>query len=147
MVQSRLMVGSSYENLVAEKRAWYKSLHSVHCPLLNMEIQFNSKSFNHLLYDGLGHARSRKERMYRINLLPFAPLVLKHASQVEEYRSPVYSKPLGKSVEFWSLKTVVGNQKTCVTVVLRRIGTGNVTFHSIWKKKVKSKPTKKPSVK
>jgi hypothetical protein len=86
------------------------------------------------LYDGLGHARSNKERMYRLGLLPLIIPVLKYAQKIEEYKPSTYSKSLSKNVEYWSLQAIVGKQNTLVTLILRRIGTGNITFYSIWKK-------------
>ncbi|MBI1961503.1 MAG: hypothetical protein HYS45_02275 [Parcubacteria group bacterium] len=125
-----------YERMVTEKRGWYKAVRQVHCPLLSEDIHFTSKGFRHLLYDGLGHARSKKERMYRLGLLPLLIPVIKNANEVIEYKSE-FSKKLGKKTEIWELGHVVGKQNTKVTVILRRIGTGNIHFYSIWKKKDK----------
>lgn len=137
------MTGKSYEEIVREKRAWYKVIRKKYCPILKTDVFFTSKGFHHLLYDGLGHARSNKERMYRLGLLPLAMPVLKCAQRVEEYKPSAYSKSLNKNVEYWSLQAIVGKQNTLVTLVLRRIGTGNITFYSIWKKR--GKQTKKLS--
>lgn len=134
---------ASYSEMVAEKRVWYKAVKQSYCPILNEDVHFNSKGFHHLLFDGLGHARSLKERMYRLGLLPLAIPVLKTATSIHDYTPPTYSKKLRKNVEYWVLKCNVGKQKTLVTVVLRRVGTGQVTFYSIWKKK--DRITKHPS--
>jgi hypothetical protein len=128
------MAYKSYQALLNEKRVWYKAIQKVYCPILKEDIIFNSKGFHHLLYDGLGHARSLKERMYRLGLLPLAIPVIKTCTKIHEYTSPMYSKSLDKNVEYWVLKEKVGKQETLVTVILRRIGTGNITFYSIWKK-------------
>ena len=53
-----------------------------------------------------------------------------------------YSKPLGKYYEIWELKEPAGKGNTLVSVVLRRIGTGNITFLSVWKRR--DKKSKKP---
>lgn len=137
------MAYKDYDELLKEKRTWYKALRKCHCPVLNEQVVFNSKGFHHLLFDGLGHARTRKERMYRMGLLPLVIPVLKTATAIKEYVPQAYSKSLNKMVEYWVLKETVGRQNTVVTVVLRRIGSGNVTFYSVWKKR--DKATKKPS--
>lgn len=133
----------NYDRLLAEGRVWYKAVRKVFCPILSEDIIFNSKGFHHLLFDGLGHARSRKERMYRLGLLPLIIPVLKSCVGVHEYTPPTYSKTHNKNVEYWLLRQTVGKQDTLVTIILRRIGTGNITFYSVWKKK--DKVTKKPS--
>ena len=65
------------------------------------------------------------------------------ATSVADYKKEQYSKPLGKFYEIWELKEVVGKQKALISVVLRRIDDGNITFLSVWKKEVRK--TKKPS--
>jgi len=137
------MAYKSYHALIKEKRTWYKAVNKSFCPILKENVFFTSKGFRHLLYDGLGHARSRKERMYRVGLLPLVIPVLKSTTKVEDYKPPNFSKPLGKMIEFWTLQAVVGKRKTLVTVILRKIGTGKIHFYSIWKRK--EKKTKKPS--
>ena len=137
------MAYKTYKELLKEKRVWYKAVRKSYCPILNEDVIFNAKGFHHLLFDGLGHARSNKERMYRIGLLPLVIPVLKATTSVYEYVPQTYSKSLNKNVEYWVLKETVGKQKTLVTVILRRIGTGGITFYSVWKKS--DKATKKPS--
>jgi hypothetical protein len=127
----------SYQELLNEKRVWYKAAKQSYCPILNANIIFNSKGFHHLLFDGLGHPRVHKERMYRLGLLPLVIPVLKTAVNISEYVPQTYSKKHNKLVEYWILKETVGKQKTLVTVVLRRIGSGNITFYSVWKKRDK----------
>jgi len=149
------MTYQSYEELLKEKKVWYKAINKCYCPILNEDVFFTSKGFYHLMYDGLGHPRTRKDRMYRLGLLPLVIPVLKCAKGIFKYTSPTYSKKLNKNVEYWELKEIVGRQNTTTTVVLRRIGTGNIYFHSVRKKrdkvrkikrrKTKTRKTKKPS--
>ena len=73
--------------------------------------------------------------MYKLGLLPLVIPVIKNASKIHQYKKEQYSKPLGKYYEIWELKEMVGQQNTMVSVVLRRIGDGNITFLSVWKKK------------
>ena len=135
-----------FQEFLREKRAWYKNVGKVNCPILNADIHFNSKGFYHLRYDSFGKARNIKEQKYKLGLLPLVIPVIKNATQVYEYKKEQYSKPLGKYFEIWELKEVVGQQKCLVSVVLRRIGTGNITFLSVWKKGGKKNLPKKPSI-
>lgn len=64
------MPDEKYNDLLNKKRLWYKAVQKSYCPILKEDIFFTSKGFHHLLYDGLGHARTNKERMYRLGLLP-----------------------------------------------------------------------------
>lgn len=137
------MVNKYYKEFIEEKRTWYKAIKKVSCPILNEDVIFNSKGFHHLLFDGLGSARSRNERMYKLGLLPLVIPVIKKAIKIHDYKPPSYSKSLNKNVEYWILRENVGKQKTLITVILRRIGTGNISFYSTWKKK--DKITKEPS--
>lgn len=127
----------SYSEMVKEKRVWYKAVRKSYCPILKEDVIFNSKGFNHLLFDGQGHARTNPERMYRLGLLPLVIPVLKTATSITEYTPATYSKSLGKNVEYWLLRSQVGKTNALVSVILRRIGTGNITFYSVWKKRDK----------
>ncbi len=134
----------TYADLLKQQTALYKKIGKVYCPVLKEDIVFNSKGFQHIKYDGLGHGRTIKERMYRLYLVPHIEEVIKNATKIHQYRARAYSKKLGKYVEFWELKEKVGKPKITVKVVLRRIGTGNITFWSVMK--IQSK-IKKPSPK
>lgn len=132
---------ADFKQLLRERRAWYKTIGKVHCPILNEDVVFNSKGFYHLRYDGAKRERKVKEQMYKLGLLPLVIPVIANATRVVEYKKGQYSERLDKYYEIWELNAIVGQQNTSVTVVLRRIGTGNITFLSVWKKQSK---TKKP---
>ena len=74
--------------------------------------------------------------MYKLGLLPLVIPVIKNVKKVHKYEK-VPIKKLGKEAEFWTLKKVVGLQKTLTKVILRRVGKGNITFWSVMKKKIK----------
>lgn len=131
------MENTTFVNFLREKRTWYKTIKKVYCPILNEYVVFNSKGFYHLRYDTFGKARSIKEQSYKLGLLPLVIPVIKNARKVHEYKKQQYSKPLGKYFEIWELRATAGKQNTEVSVVLRRIGNGNITFLSVWKKKEK----------
>jgi len=81
--------------------------------------------------------------MYKLGLLPLVIPVIKSAKKIFKYTPQHYSKKLNKYIEYWSLKETVGKQKTKVVVIFRRIGNGQITFHSVMKnnnKKLKKPP-------
>ena len=124
----------SYEELINKRKIWYDNVKKIYCPCISEDIIFNSKGFHHIKYDGSGRARSKKQRMYRLGILPLAIPVIKCAKKIYEYTPPECLNKLEKSVEYWALREKVGRQNTTITVILRRIGSGNIAFHSIMKK-------------
>lgn len=127
------------EDFFNEKRAWYKTVKQVFCPCLQECIIFNSKGFHHLRFDSKGRQRSVKEQIYRLGLLPLVIPVIKNANKIFLYKPPEYSKVFDKYVEYWALQEVVGKSNATVKVILRKIGDGNITFHSVMKKNDKPK--------
>jgi len=125
---------ANYSDLIKKRSEHYKAIRECYCPILQEEIVFNSKGLRHFKYNGKGRARSRKEHMYRMGLVPLIKPVIQTATKISKYTPPIYVKSLDKFVEYWELKEKVGKQKTTVTVILRRIGTGNIIFYSVWKK-------------
>lgn len=127
-------MATNFKDFLLEKSAWYKSVKTVHCPILNETVIFNSKGFYHLRYDSHGKQRTIREQKYKIGLLPLVIPVLQYATSIYEYKKEQYSKPLGKYYEIWELRALVGKKHPeIVSVVLRRIGDGNITFLSVWK--------------
>lgn len=126
-------MSQTFQEMLREKRAWYKTVGTVYCPILNEDVVFTSKGFYHLRYDSHGKFRRVKEQMYKMGLLPLVIPVIKNATTIFEYKKEQYSKPLGKYYEIWELQCCAGKSNTLVSVVLRRIGTGNITFLSVWK--------------
>jgi hypothetical protein len=125
-----------YKKFVEEKRAWYKTIGSIYCPILQVKVVFNSKGFRHLLYNGLGKARSKEERINRLQLLPLVIPVVRSANNIKKHKE-VYLTILKIKMEYWMLQEIVGRQKSNIIVILRKIGDGNVIFYSVWKKRDK----------
>ena len=130
----------NFKELLREKRAWYKTVGKVYCPILKQDVVFNSKGFYHLRYDTHEKQRLVKEQIYKFNLLPLVIPVIKNATKIFEYKKQQYSKPLGKYYEIWELREIMGEKSpTEVSVILRRIGDGNITFLSVYDRKIKRK--------
>jgi len=121
-----------YKELLKERRNWYKKIKKIYCPALKEDIFFTSKGFHHLIYPG-GRMRPIKEQMYKLGLLPLVIPAIKNAKKIYKYEKS-FIKDLGKETEFWILKEIVGQQKTLIKVILRKIGTGKIIFLSVMKK-------------
>jgi hypothetical protein len=132
---------TSYKKLLEERRTWFKNIGKVFCPILKEYIIFNSRGFNHLVYPN-GKWRPKKEQMYKLGLLPLIIPVIKNSTKISQYEK-CFVKDLGKEAEFWALIETVGKQKTLTKVILRRVGTGNITFLSVMKLQDKKKPWQK----
>lgn len=128
----KLRMGN-YRNLREKRRKWYKKIGKVYCPVLKADVFFTSKGFHHLIYPS-GKMRPIKEQMYKLGLLPLVIPVIKNAKKIYKYKKS-FIKNLGKETEFWILRETVGRQKTLTKVILRKVGTGNITFFSVMKKK------------
>lgn len=133
------MTTNNFNEFLKEKRAWYKTIGKVYCPILKEYVIFNSKGFYHLRYDTHEKQRAIREQKYKLSLLPLVIPVIKSAKSIFEYKKEQYSKPLGKFYEIWKLREPCGKVPTLVSVVLRRIGTGNITFFSVFDNKIKTK--------
>lgn len=129
-----------FRQLIEQRRKWYTSVHEVHCRFLNEKVTFNSHGFKHTLRDGRNHYRTEADARMRLNLLPWAPVVIRNAAympntELREAKSP--RNRLNKPVTFFELQGTV-NYKVGkraryleITVILRRIGDGTLHYYSI----------------
>lgn len=130
----------SLEEVIAERRKWYYSVNSVHCRYLNEPVAFNRHGFKHTLRDGRDHYRSEKDALMRLHLLPWAPRVIRNAVNMPntELRPADHPKnKSGKPVTYFELQGVVSHNAgkrlkyIDITVILRRIGDGELHYYSI----------------
>ena len=126
------MEEKSHALFIEKKRAWYKTLGKVYCPALKQEVTFNSKGFNHLLFDGFGRKRAPKEAVSRLNILPLSVDLIKNIQTISEYRSLT-------NLEYWKLKMSFYEKSLKVTVILKKAGSGKISFHSTWSDKISAK--------
>ncbi len=99
----------------------------------------NSDGFHHLQFSAR-HERSKRVQLLKFGLLPLALDTIHKSGTVQEYRKML--TPIGKpsprdgsvpmkEVEYWGLVAIVGERRIKIRVVLRKIGTGNLTFWSV----------------
>ncbi|MCX6783694.1 MAG: hypothetical protein NT141_01290 [candidate division WWE3 bacterium] len=114
-------------------KAFFKKHKSVKCPAFPKEkVYFNSRSLNHLFYEGAMSARPSKETETRVSLLPRAFLVLKRSSFWQEERIVDHK---GEIMHYWSLEAVVEERR--IKVIVRQKGGGRKFFWSVipsWRK-------------
>jgi hypothetical protein len=70
-----------------EKQVWYQNIGKCYCSILNEDVFFNSRGFRHIIRNGLGRVRSKKEIENRLRVLPLVPMVLEISSRIVEYRN------------------------------------------------------------
>ena len=55
---------ADFKELLIEKRAWYKTIGKIYCPILKEYVLFNSKGFYHLRYDAQEKSTLQKSRLF-----------------------------------------------------------------------------------
>jgi len=118
--------------LIEEKRKWYKTIGTRFCPAIQSHVVFNALGFHHLTYSGSGERRNDIEILRRVKLLSLAISVICQTQNVSKYSSETNKQ--GKIIEYWKLEKKFKGLEMTVTVILRRIGKGNIIFYSIWDK-------------
>ena len=126
--------------LKKKQGAFYKSIVSVFCPILNNTVYFTSEGFNHLLYDNR-KPRKISEQFMKLRCLTHAPLVIQKCAFVSETRLIVKNvKGKRKSgVHFELVYEVSPGER--IRVVVEKIGTGKHKFLSVMRhgRRVKNK--------
>jgi len=119
-------------------KEFYFGIKKIYCPCLKNYVFFNANGFHHLMYKVSGRERNIKEQKYKLNLLPLVIPVIKKAEKVYSYERKSFitirrKKGYGrkKSAEYWVLMEIVGKEEVKTKVVLRKVGTGILTFWSI----------------
>ena len=118
-------------------RTLYVAQRELWCPYFKSRIVLNSDGFHHLQFSAR-RERNRREQLLKFRLLPLALHIIRQSGTVQEYRKLL--TPIGKArhgfipmkdVEYWGVVAIVGRKQIKVRAVLRRVGTGNITFWSV----------------
>lgn len=129
--------------LIEKQRAYYKSIVSVFCPILQDTVFFSSEGFNHLLYETHHRPRKSSERYMKLRCLEHAPLVIKKCNSVTETRK-LERKIKGKMKQVIQYELVYEIRKNVkIRVVVERIGSGKIKFRSTMPHDKSSKPKKR----
>ena len=77
----------SFKKCLKQRKAWYKTIGSSECPIINNEkVFYTSKGFNHLKYDGSGKARTIRDYHRRLWVLPLSIKVIEKSTSIYEYK-------------------------------------------------------------
>ncbi len=119
----------------------YDAQREVYCPYFKTPVVLNSDGFHHLQFSGR-RERTKLEQLVKFRLLPLALQVIRNSGTVQEFRKLL--APVGKTskhdgsvqmkeVEYWAFVAIVGDMehRTRVRTIVRRVGTGNLTFWSV----------------
>ncbi len=120
-------------------KAIFDAEREIYNPYFQANVVLNSDGFHHLQFSAR-RERGKKSQLLKFSLLPLALDIIRKAGTIQEYRKLL--TPVGKpsprdgsipmkEVEYWGLVAIVRDKNVKVRVVLRRVGTGNVTFWSV----------------
>lgn len=139
----------SLRTLIIEQKAFYNSIVSIFCPILNETVYFTSEGFNHLLYENYGKPRTPAEKFMKLKCLSHVPKVVKNCSRQVAIRK-IRRKTKGVWKNGLHFELVHGVKTgASIRVIVEKIGTGHHRFWSVMPHDNKSKkiltPTKKHS--
>jgi len=128
----------SYQRLRDRARQLFDQNPMFHCPYFSERVVLNGEGLHHLRYSA-ERERTKPEQMLKFRLLPLALDVIRRSGTVQEYRKiwQAVGKPradgmrAAKEVEYWGLVAIVGPRPDKIRVILRRVGSGNVTLWSV----------------
>ena len=128
----------AYHRLRDRARQLFDDDPTILCPYFSERIVLNGEGLHHLRYSA-ERERGKPEQMLKFRLLPLALDVVRKSGTVQEYRKiwqPVGKKGAdgmgaAKEVEYWGFVAIIGTRPDKVRVILRRVGTGNITFWSV----------------
>jgi hypothetical protein len=128
----------AYHRLRDRARQLFDDSLTIYCPYFSERVVLNGEGFHHLRYSA-ERERSKREQMLKFRLLPLALDVILKSGAVQEYRRiwQAIGKPradgmrAAKEVEYWGFVAIIGPRPDKLRVILRRVGTGNVTFWSV----------------
>ncbi len=132
-----------FERKKQKAKEIYELQRTIHSPYFKQDIILNSDGFHHLQFSAQ-RERSKEEQLLKFMFLPVGIKIIKEAGTVQEYRKllcPIgnrFSKNKSrvmKMVEWWGFIALYPEQDVMARVVVRRVGSGNLTFWSVMRYK------------
>ena len=118
--------------------AHYVKEREIYCPYFGQKVVLNSEGFHHLQFSA-GRERPKQEQLTKFRLLSSALQVIRKSGTLQEYR--VLLEPVGKKkqdgstpmkeVQYCAFIAIVGEKQKKIRVIVRKIGNGNIAFHSV----------------
>jgi hypothetical protein len=132
------MYRENYRTLRDRVKELFEYNPTIRCPYFDSDVVLNGEGLHHLRYSA-ERERSKPEQMLKFRLVPLALEVILKSGTVQEYRR--IWQPIGKvgvnglrpakEIEYWGLVAIIGSRPDKIRVILRRVGTGNITFWSV----------------
>jgi hypothetical protein len=133
------MFRENYRSLRDRAKHLFERNPAIQCPYFDGDVVLNAEGLHHLRYSA-ERERSKPEQMLKFRLLPLALEVIRKSGTVQEYRR--IWQPLGKAsardgsrpmkeVEYWGFVAIIGPRPDKIRVILRRVGSGNITLWSV----------------
>ena len=115
------------KKFIAEALSFYKSLGKIRCPALeNKVVTFGNSGFSHLIRKDRKN-RPFNEVCWRIELLKYAPSLIKDMSTT--YSKTISQNKIYGTISYFSMINSIDKIK--VKIILRQYGTDNIHFLSI----------------
>jgi hypothetical protein len=136
----------SLKELSKLRRERYNRTKFMECPFLHEVVHFNKIGFFHTTHDGREKIRGEADARMRLHLLPWIYRVVKKS---RHYGEPprVVSKAdpnnsTGEEVVFYEIcyRFKGFDGKKVVSVILRRVGNGNLHYYSVRYTKKQNRP-------
>lgn len=120
-------------NLKEEVYKIYKDTGKVKSKLLKEDVFFNRYGWIHLSFTSGGHKRPAKDRRLRMHLFPFVLEVIENAKLIiKETEGIVLSKRgIKRSAKYYEIAGNCDEGKKHITVIFRKIESGNLHFYSL----------------
>lgn len=145
----------SLQILKKERKAFYKSIVSVPCPILDAEVHFRNKGFFHLINESNSThyktiARDPAEQRFKLMCLEHAPEIITNATEINSTRIVRRKDDKGKwkkTVQYSLVGTCDGDR---IRVIVEKVGQGEVQEHqflSIMRHDKKKRRIKRRSLK
>lgn len=130
---------SNYHKLREDAENFCKKIQAIRCPALNNElVHFTAEGFNHLMYKGSRHERSKNDQITKFRLLAKAKIIMEISTTYQEFdeslmtiRKKRFKRTIEESttVKYWGLVAIIANFR--VKVIIRQIGNGQKHFWSV----------------
>lgn len=120
-------------NLKEETYKIYKSFGNIESKVVGESVAFNRYGWIHLPFTSGGHRRSSKDRRLRFHLLPFAKEVIKKTKTLVRTTEGNVSSKRGivRKAKYFELACDCDEGKKHITVIIRKIESGNAHFYSL----------------
>ncbi len=118
------------KELKAKYVGWYEKIGKVRCDILDCDIVFNKKGFQHLFFKTNGIRRNDGDIRMRLGIIKHAPMIVRKARRMGDARV-IQNEKSGQDVSYYSLIHRVGEKRTLIEVILRKVGKGDIHYYSI----------------